>query len=59
MSETKLTQEARWLGPCKPGQKPGDIVMPGMPPMNAGNMQEMMKDPQVREMMKRQQQGRP
>ena len=58
MSETKLTQEARWLGPCKAGQKPGDIMMPGMPPMNTGNMQEMMKDPQVREMMKRQQQGR-
>lgn len=58
MSEMKMMQEARWLGPCKPGQKPGDIMMPGMPPVNAGNMQEMMKDPQVREMMKRQQQGR-
>ena len=23
------TIEARWLGPCKPDQKPGDIVMPG------------------------------
>ena len=22
--------EARWLGPCLPGQKPGDMVMPGM-----------------------------
>ena len=21
--------EAKWLGACKPGQKPGDIVMPG------------------------------
>jgi hypothetical protein len=21
--------EARWLGACKPGQKPGDIIMPG------------------------------
>ena len=58
MSEMKMMQEARWLGRCKPGQKPGDIMMPGMPPVNAGNMQEMMKDPQVREMMKRQQQGR-
>ncbi|MGB2901902.1 MAG: DUF3617 family protein [Candidatus Dechloromonas phosphoritropha] len=58
MSEMKMTQEARWLGPCKPGQKPGDIMMPGMPPVNTGNMQEMMKHPQVREMMKRQQQGR-
>lgn len=58
MSEMKMTQEARWLGPCKPGQKAGDIMMPGMPPVNTGNMQEMLKDPQVREMMKRQQQGR-
>ena len=23
------TIEAKWLGPCKPDQKPGDIVMPG------------------------------
>ena len=22
--------EARWVGPCLPGQKPGDMVMPGM-----------------------------
>ena len=55
MKEMKMVQEARWLGPCKPGQKPGDVMMQGMPAMN---MQEMMKDPQVREMMKRQQQGK-
>ncbi len=58
MGTMKMTQEARWLGPCKAGQKPGDVIMPGMPAMNAGNVQEMMKDPQFREMMKRQQQGR-
>lgn len=52
MKEMKMTQEARWLGPCKAGQKPGDVMMQGMP---AVNMQEMMNDPQVREMMKRQQ----
>lgn len=45
MKEMKMVQEARWLGPCKAGQKPGDVIMPGMP----ANMQEMMK---------RQQQGR-
>jgi hypothetical protein len=55
MKELKMVQDARWLGPCKAGQKPGDLIMPGMP---AVNMQEMMKDPQVREMMKRQQQGK-
>jgi hypothetical protein len=52
MKEMKMLQEARWLGPCKAGQKPGDVVMPGMQKFN---MQEMMNDPQMREMMKRQQ----
>ena len=54
MSETHLIQDAKWLGPCKPGQKGGDVIMP-----NAGkfNMNEMMKDPRFQEMMKRQQQG--
>ena len=27
--DTTMTVEAKWLGACKPGQKPGDIVMPG------------------------------
>lgn len=27
--ETVITIEAKWLGACKPDQKPGDIVMPG------------------------------
>lgn len=27
--DTTTTIEAKWLGPCKPDQKPGDIVMPG------------------------------
>jgi Protein of unknown function (DUF3617) len=57
MATMKMSQEARWLGPCKPGQKPGDVSMPGMATVNPGNMQEMMKDPQFREMM-RQQGGR-
>jgi hypothetical protein len=24
-----LTMEAKWIGPCREGQKPGDIMMPG------------------------------
>jgi hypothetical protein len=32
--------EAKWLGPCKAGQKPGDMVMPGGQTMN---VLEMMK----------------
>jgi Protein of unknown function (DUF3617) len=29
LRDTTTRIEARWLGDCKPGQKPGDIVMPG------------------------------
>ena len=28
-SDSTMTIEAKWLGACKPDQKPGDIVMPG------------------------------
>lgn len=51
VSEAKMTMEAKWLGPCKPGQKPGDVIMPNMKGMN---MNDMMKDPKFQEMMKRQ-----
>ncbi|MBS1190303.1 MAG: hypothetical protein H6R10_2095 [Rhodocyclaceae bacterium] len=42
MSEMQMTQEAKWLGPCKPGQKPGDMMMSGMPGGKV-NVHEMMK----------------
>ena len=29
LRDTTTKIEAKWLGDCKPGQKPGDIVMPG------------------------------
>ena len=50
MKEMTQKLEARWVGPCKPGQKPGDVVMEGRGGMN---MQEMMgADPQkMKEMM--------
>ena len=48
MSESNMTQEARWIGPCKPGQKPGDVVMPNMGGMD---MNKMMNDPKFKEMM--------
>ena len=44
--ETRSTLEAKWLGACKAGQKPGDITTPDMPGMPGGgkfNMDEMMK----------------
>lgn len=53
MSESNMTQQARWLGPCKAGQKPGDVIMPNM---GGFNVNDMMKDPKMQEMMKRQQQ---
>ena len=34
MKEGAMNMEAKWLGACKPGQKPGDVMtsaMPGMP----------------------------
>lgn len=59
MSDMHMIQEAKWLGPCKAGQKPGDLMMSGMGGVPGGkvNVQEMMKDPQIQEMMKRQRQG--
>ena len=29
MSEGRSVMNAKWLGPCRSGQRPGDIVMPG------------------------------
>ena len=53
MSKMRMTQETKWLGACKPGQKPGDVVMPGT---GKFNMNDMMKDPKMQEMMKQHQQ---
>lgn len=54
--DMRVTQEARWLGPCPGGQKPGDVVMPGLGA--SGNVQEMMNDPRIKELMKRAPAGR-
>jgi Protein of unknown function (DUF3617) len=35
------TIEAKWLGACKPDQKPGDIVMPGGFKMNIRDMDKL------------------
>jgi len=52
-SESNMTLEGRWLSPCKAGQKPGDVIMPSI---GGVNINDMMKDPKMQEMMKRQQQ---
>jgi hypothetical protein len=28
-NDRAMTMQAKWAGPCRPGQRPGDIVMPG------------------------------
>lgn len=49
MKEMQMNLAAKWLGPCKAGMKPGDVVMPGMPGMPGGmkfNAAEMQKQMQ-------------
>jgi len=39
--DSTTTIEAKWLGACKPDQKPGDIVMPGGFKMNIKDMEKL------------------
>lgn len=39
--ESATTIEAKWLGACKPDQKPGDIVMPGGMKMNIKDLEKL------------------
>jgi Protein of unknown function (DUF3617) len=39
--DTATTIEAKWLGDCKPGQKPGDIVMPNGFKLNVKDMEKL------------------
>jgi hypothetical protein len=39
--ELTITIEAKWVGACKPDQKPGDIVMPGGYKMNVKDMEKL------------------
>jgi hypothetical protein len=63
MKEVTQQIDARWLGPCKPGQKPGDVVLQGMGGMNLNEMmgadptkmQELIQ--QMQKMQKMQQQA--
>ena len=41
IKSSQQTFEGKWLGACKAGQKPGDVIMPGMGSMN---LNEMMKN---------------
>jgi hypothetical protein len=39
--DSTTTIEAKWLGACKPDQKPGDIIMPGGVKMNIKDMEKL------------------
>src|SRR3954470_9928532 len=39
--DTTMTLEAKWLGACKPDQKPGDMIMPGGMKMNVKDMEKL------------------
>jgi hypothetical protein len=39
--DSTTTIEAKWLGACKPDQKPGDIIMPGGIKMNIKDMEKL------------------
>jgi hypothetical protein len=41
--ESTTVVVAKWLGPCKPDQKPGDMIIPGMGKFNAQEMRERMQ----------------
>lgn len=57
MKQSVVTLDARYVGPCQPGQKPGDIVLPGMGAMTPDEIMkrlpEMMKNmPNLEGLMK-------
>jgi hypothetical protein len=43
MSESNSVIDAKWLGPCKADQKPGDMMMPNGMKMNIADMQQHMQ----------------
>ncbi len=51
MKEMRQKIEARWIGPCKPGQKPGDVFVEGMGGMNVSDMPKGMDPKKMQEMM--------
>lgn len=42
---TRMTIEAKWIGPCTAGQKPGDVIMSNGMTMNVLTMPGMGKKP--------------
>ena len=51
-----MLSDARWVGPCQPGQKPGDVIMPKMDMEKSQKaLEDMMNNPKFKEMMEGQQ----
>ncbi len=56
MSDVTVLSDARWVGPCQPGQKPGDVIMPKMDMEKSQKaLEDMMNNPKFKEMMEGQQ----
>ena len=45
VSEMNMKMEGKWVGACKPGMKPGDMVMQGMPRLNVLEMGKPQPQP--------------
>ena len=43
-----MTMQAKWLGPCRQGQQPGDIIMPGGIKMNIRSLTKRNGAPPAR-----------
>ncbi len=43
--DTTSTVEAKWIGACRPDQKPGDVVMPGGRTINVMELQKRQSTP--------------
>lgn len=54
MQTMSSTTTGKWLGPCKPGQKHGSMVMQGMPAMGPDG--QMQIDPETMKRMQQMQQ---
>jgi len=43
MSISTSTHEAHWLGPCRPGQKPGAVIMPNIGGLNLNELLKQVR----------------
>lgn len=43
LKEASNVIAAKWLGPCKTGQRPGDVILPNGMTMNMNDMMKMQK----------------